>query len=115
HSFRIACAGRLCERLWERRRTTEKSPTPGPSDATLPALASLYTREANANRAMMDDLGIRLGHPEDGDRLTHAGGADAGARAADRITPAPHLQGASSPPPKSRRRPNTSTQGELFS
>ena len=49
-SFRIACAARLAARIWERRHVTEARPTPGPSDTTLPALASLYATEAKANR-----------------------------------------------------------------
>ena len=114
HSFRIACARRLSERLWERRRATEKSPTRGPSDTTLPALASLYTTEMKANRAMMDDLAIRLGHPEGGDRLTHAGGADAGAKAADQISLNPQLTADGPPPGRSKGPFGAADQGALF-
>jgi hypothetical protein len=67
-------------------RTAATAPPPDAPRSTLPALLSLYRTESEANEALLAHLGFRLGGPARHDRLTHAGGADAGRRAAETIS-----------------------------
>jgi hypothetical protein len=84
-SFRCACGRRLTERVRALRGSPASAPGSGPT-TTLPALLSLYQYEEDANDAFLRRHGVRLVHPGRHDRLTHAGGADAGRRAADGIS-----------------------------
>lgn len=90
-SFKAGCAGRLAERLWQRRLETQRRESAGPEGSTLPALASLYDVEATANRELLKRHGVELGEAEAPDRINHAGGAEAGVKAADGISLEPQI------------------------
>ena len=111
-SFRCACGRRLAQRLLE-LRAASATPDAAATRTTLPALPSLYRSESDANEAMLARLGIRLGGPVRQDRLTHAGGADAGRRAAETISL--HRQiGTSAAPSVPERRARGASQIEMF-
>ena len=111
-SFRCACGRRLAQRLLE-LRAASATPDAAATRTTLPALPSLYRSESDANEAMLARLGIRLGGPVRQDRLTHAGGADAGRRAAETISL--HRQiGTSAPPSAPVPRARGASQIEMF-
>ena len=87
-SFRCACGLRLAERIHARYRelATASEPASSLPCTSLPALLSLYVRERAENDALLSDRGIELGAGSAShDRLTHAGGAEAGRIAADSI------------------------------
>ena len=111
-SFRCACGRRLAQRLLE-LRAASATPDAAATRTTLPALPSLYRSESDANEALLARLGIRLGGPVRQDRLTHAGGADAGRRAAETISL--HRQiGTSAPPSAPVPRARGASQIEMF-
>ena len=111
-SFRCACGRRLAQRLLE-LRAASATPDAAATRTTLPALPSLYRSESDANEAMLARLGIRLGGPVRQDRLTHAGGADAGRRAAETISLHRQIGTSASPPASAARGPEAS-QIEMF-
>ena len=113
-SFRRACGVRLTQRVQALRRESTSPAGPTPSH-NLPALLSLYDGESLENRKFLDQQGIKLVECQFlGDRLTHAGGAEAGRLAAESIglhrqisaTPSPRASGAADP--------GDSNQLELF-
>lgn len=111
-SFRRACGLRLAQRVHALHEASA-APAADVPRTTLPALPSLYRTEAAANAAMIARLGFRLSGPPRHDRLTHAGGADAGRRAAETISL--HRQiGASAPPPVDPPRGRGASQIEMF-
>jgi hypothetical protein len=89
HSFRVACAKRLSERIWERKRETQEHPTPldpANRNSLLPVLTSFYGAEEEANRELLAECGIRLVHSERGrTHITDILGEYAGKRAAETI------------------------------
>lgn len=111
-SFRRACGLRLAQRV-HALRTASATPDPGAASTTLPALLSLYRTETDANEALLARLGIRLGGPERHDRLTHAGGADAGRRAAETISLHRQIATTAAPPTEPTRGGGAS-QIEMF-
>ena len=111
-SFRRAGGRRLAQRVHE-LRAASATPDVAATRTTLPALPSLYRSESDANEAMLARLGIRLGGPVRQDRLTHAGGADAGRRAAETISLHRQIGTSASPPASAARGPEAS-QIEMF-
>lgn len=111
-SFRCACGHRLTERVHVLRGASA-SPRGADGSTTLPALLSLYQSERDANDALLRLHGIRLASPGRQDRLTHAGGADAGRRAAETISLHRQL-GTTAPPPAAARSGHGAGQRELF-
>jgi hypothetical protein len=89
HSFRVACAKRLSERIWERKRETQEHPTPldpANRDSLLPVLTSFYGAEEEANRELLAERGIHLVHSARGrTHITDVLGEYAGKRAAETI------------------------------
>jgi hypothetical protein len=111
-SFRRACGQRLAQRV-HALRTAATAPPPDAPRSTLPALLSLYRTESEANEALLAHLGFRLGGPARHDRLTHAGGADAGRRAAETISLHRQIGTSAEAPPAPPRARGTS-QIEMF-
>lgn len=85
NSFKVACAKRLVERIWDRRYQSEEHPTTAPCGTTLPALRSLYATEMEANQVMIEHKGIGLESKRSRCRVTNVLGADAGRKAAEDI------------------------------
>jgi hypothetical protein len=106
HSFKVACAARLADRIWDRKHQTRMRPThldDRDGASFLPALRPLYQVEEEANRELLASLGIRLTHSGRArPRITDVLGEHAGKRAADGIGLDPQLP-AGHPARSSRR------------
>lgn len=85
-SFRRACGRRLTQRVFAMRHDSTSAAPTAERSGNLPALISLYEAETLANNALLARHGIELGGGgATFDRLTHAGGAEAGRLAAETI------------------------------
>jgi hypothetical protein len=95
HSFRVACAARLAERIRDRERSSKAGSDwqEGQTGAShLPALRPLYQLEEDANRELLANKGIELvASRRGGPRTTDIYGEYAGRQAADGIGLDPQL------------------------
>lgn len=115
-SFRTACARRLAERMAALRRHPSPSMAHSANGRSkLPALLSLYDAESRANEALLRELGIDLTRGALRDRLTHAGGAEAGRLAAETIPLHPQMGVTTSGTARARSRADVASgQLEMF-